>query len=183
MEPYVGMEFESEDEARKFYTDYATRVGFVVRLNQPRRSETDGETLTRCLVCNKHGLSLSLSPKTGLGSERKARPNARDGCNANVLLKRKETGKWVVTRLEKEHNHPLELDANAQRDKDKKIHELTGELQRQEEQFAAHRERFISLVADIEKQANRRLSPNVLAVVQSVRKAEAEAEAFVFSKA
>ncbi|GFP91181.1 protein far1-related sequence 7 [Phtheirospermum japonicum] len=186
LEPYVGMEFESEDDARKYYTDYATRVGFVVRLLQPRRSETDGGTLTRCLVCNKHGLSLSLSPKGGSGPERKTRPSARDGCSATIHFKRGDSGKWVVTRLQKDHNHPLDLDLTAHtyinlRDKDKKIHELTGELQRQEEQFAAYRETFLSLVADIEKQADRHLSPKVLAVVQSVRKAEAEA--LVISKA
>jgi len=30
-EPYVGMEFDSEEDAREFYVDYARRIGFVVR--------------------------------------------------------------------------------------------------------------------------------------------------------
>ncbi|KAK6159628.1 hypothetical protein DH2020_006942 [Rehmannia glutinosa] len=138
LEPYVGMGFESEDDARRFYTDYARRVGFVVRIMQGRRSEIDGSTLARRLCCNKQG--ISPKPKGRTGQERK--PGLRD--------------------------------------KDKKIHELTGELQRQEEISAAYRERFINLLADIEKQADH-LSPKVLAVVQHVKKAEAEA--MVFSRA
>ena len=33
-EPYVGMEFDSEEAAKKFYDEYARRVGFVMRIDQ-----------------------------------------------------------------------------------------------------------------------------------------------------
>ncbi|KAK6141783.1 hypothetical protein DH2020_024472 [Rehmannia glutinosa] len=178
LEPYVGMGFESEDDARRFYTDYARRVGFVVRIMQGRRSEIDGSTLARRLCCNKQG--ISPKPKGRTGQERKPRPGSREDCNATILFKLEKSGKWVVTRFVKEHNHPLVHEYTNLRDKDKKIHELTGELQRQEEISAAYRERFINLLADIEKQADH-LSPKVLAVVQHVKKAEAEA--MVFSRA
>lgn len=57
-------------------------------------------------------------------------------------------------------------------DKDKKIQELTTELQRQEELRAAYRERLVNLLSNIEKQ-NEQFSSRILAVVQSVREAEA----------
>ncbi|PIM99682.1 hypothetical protein CDL12_27822 [Handroanthus impetiginosus] len=175
LEPYVGMEFESEDDARRFYNEYARRVGFVVRIMQRRRSEIDGRTLARRLGCNKQGFSPNTKGK--IGPERKPRPSAREGCKATILFKLEKSGKWVVTRFVKEHNHPLVVTAQEYtnvRDKDKKIQELAQELQRQEELCAAYRERLINLLANVEKQAEN-LSSKVLAVVENVRKAEAEA--------
>ncbi|KAI3461796.1 hypothetical protein Pfo_018459 [Paulownia fortunei] len=184
LEPYVGMEFESEDDARRFYNDYARRVGFVVRIMQRRRSEIDGRTLARRLGCNKQGFSPNTKGK--IGPERKPRPSAREGCKATILFKLEKSGKWVVTRFVKDHNHPLVVTAHEYtnvRDKDKKIQELTRELQRQEELCATYRERLINLLANVDKQTEH-LSSKVLAVVENVRKAEAEAlkEALTLSR-
>ncbi|KAH0992266.1 hypothetical protein GBA52_003749 [Prunus armeniaca] len=55
LEPYEGMEFESEDAAKIFYDEYARRVGFVMRVMSCRRSERDGRILARRLGCNKEG--------------------------------------------------------------------------------------------------------------------------------
>jgi hypothetical protein len=104
-EPDVGMEFESEDAARRFYTEYARRVGFAVRVMQRRRSGIDGRTLARRLGCNKQG--FSPNHRTDVGPDKKPRPGARDGCKATILVKMEKSGKWVVTRFEKDHNHPL----------------------------------------------------------------------------
>lgn len=174
-EPYVGMEFESEDDAKRFYNDYAQRLGFVVRIMQRRRSEIDGRTLARRLGCNKQGFSPNVKGKIGPG--RKPRPNAREGCKATILFKMEKSGKWVVTRFVKEHNHPLVVTTHEYtmvRDKDKRIQELTQELQRQDQLCAEYRERLLNLLANIEKEADH-LSSRVLSVVESVRKAEAEA--------
>ncbi|XP_047965128.1 protein FAR1-RELATED SEQUENCE 5 isoform X2 [Salvia hispanica] len=105
VEPHVGMEFDSEDDARRFYSDYARRVGFVVRVMQRRRSEIDGRTLARRLGCNKQGFSPHT--KGMVGPEKKPRPSAREGCKATILFKLEKSGKWVVTRFAKEHNHAL----------------------------------------------------------------------------
>lgn len=110
LEPYVGMEFDSEDAARKFYMGYARRMGFVVRIMQRRRSRTDGTTLARRLGCNKQGFSPNL--KGTNGPEKKPRPSAREGCKATILVKMEKSGKWVVTRFIKDHNHPLVVTAN-----------------------------------------------------------------------
>lgn len=109
LEPYVGMEFESEDAARKFYIEYARRVGFVVRIMQRRRSGIDGRTLARRLGCNKQG--FSPNHRSTVGPEKKPRPSAREGCKATILVKMEKSGKWVVTRFEKDHNHPLVVTA------------------------------------------------------------------------
>lgn len=108
--PRVGMEFDSEDDARGFYNDYARRSGFVVRVMQRRRSEVDGRTLARRLGCNKQG--FSPNPRGVNGSEKKPRPSAREGCNAMILFKAEKSGKWVVTRFVKDHNHPLVVTAH-----------------------------------------------------------------------
>lgn len=105
LEPYVGMEFESEDEARNYYVEYARRVGFVVRIMQRRRSGVDGRTLARRLGCNKQG--FSPSHKGPFGPDKKPRPCAREGCKATILVKMEKSGKWVVSRFVKDHNHPL----------------------------------------------------------------------------
>lgn len=110
LEPYVGMEFESEDAARRFYVEYARRVGFVVRVMQRRRSGIDGRTLARRLGCNKQG--FSPNQKGTFGPDKKPRPSAREGCNATILVKMEKSGKWVVTRFVKDHNHPLVITAN-----------------------------------------------------------------------
>ncbi|XP_075491215.1 protein FAR1-RELATED SEQUENCE 5-like isoform X1 [Primulina tabacum] len=174
-EPCVGMEFESEDDAKRFYNDYALRVGFVVRIMQRRRSEIDGRTLARRLGCNKQGFSPNVIGKIGPG--RKARPNAREGCKATILFKMAKSGKWVVTRFVKEHNHPLVVTVHEHtmvRDKDKEIQELTQELQHQDQLCAEYRERLLNLLANVEKESDH-LSSRVLSVVESVRKSEAEA--------
>lgn len=110
LEPYVGMEFESEDDARKFYIGYARRVGFVVRIMQRRRSGIDGRTLARRLGCNKQG--FSPNHKGAFGPEKKPRSSSREGCKATILVKMEKSGKWVVTRFVKDHNHPLVVTAH-----------------------------------------------------------------------
>lgn len=110
LEPYVGMEFDSEDAARKFYVEYARQMGFVVRIMQRRRSGIDGRTLARRLGCNKQG--FSPNQRGMYGSDKKPRLSAREGCKATILVKMEKSGKWVVTRFVKDHNHPLVVCSN-----------------------------------------------------------------------
>ncbi|XWS22236.1 hypothetical protein CRYUN_Cryun29cG0017200 [Craigia yunnanensis] len=60
VEPYEGMEFDSEDAAKIFYDEYAQRVGFVIRVMSCRRSERDRRILARQLGCNKEGYCVSI---------------------------------------------------------------------------------------------------------------------------
>ncbi|XAR60881.1 hypothetical protein NMG60_11034420 [Bertholletia excelsa] len=175
LEPYVGMEFDCEDAATKFYIDYARQIGFVVRMMGRRRSEIDGRTLARRLGCNKQG----FSPNHGrIGPDKKARPVAREGCKAMILVKLEKSGKWVVTRFVKEHNHPLVVTAqglSSAGDKDKKIEELTREVQLQDQLCASYREKLLTFLSNVEEQAEY-LSAKVQVIVDNVRKAEAEVQ-------
>lgn len=113
IEPYEGMEFESEDAAKIFYDEYARRVGFVMRVMSCRRSERDGRILARRLGCNKEGHCVSIRGK--FGPIRKPRPSTREGCKAMIHIKFDKSGKWVITRFVKEHNHPLVVSAREAR--------------------------------------------------------------------
>ncbi|KAG6596220.1 Protein FAR1-RELATED SEQUENCE 5, partial [Cucurbita argyrosperma subsp. sororia] len=130
LEPYEGMEFESEDAAKIFYDKYARQVGFVMRVMSCRRSEKDGRILARRLGCNKEGYCVSIRGK--FGAVRKPRPSTREGCKAMIHVKYDKSGKWVITKFVKEHNHPLVVSPREARqtmdEKDKQIQELTTEL-------------------------------------------------------
>nr|TKS10640.1 hypothetical protein D5086_0000081210 [Populus alba] len=177
-EPDVGMEFESEDAARRFYTEYARRVGFVVRVMQRRRSGIDGRTLARRLGCNKQG--FSPNHRTDVGPDKKPRPSARDGCKATILVKMEKSGKWVVTRFEKDHNHPLVVTTSgfsSSGDKDKKIEELTQELEHQEQLCETYREKLLSFMNNVVEEAEE-LASKIQVIVDSVRKVEWEVQKF-----
>ncbi|CAI0426537.1 unnamed protein product [Linum tenue] len=176
LEPYVGMEFESEDDARNFYVEYARRVGFFVRVMQRRRSGVDGRTLARRLGCNKQG--FSPNNKGRLVQDKKPRSSAREGCKATILVKLEKSGKWVVTRFEKEHNHPLVATANgfnAAGDKDKKIEELTKELDLQDHLCSVYKEKLLSFIKSVEDQTEE-WSSKIQVIVDNVRKVESEVQ-------
>ncbi|KFK35300.1 hypothetical protein AALP_AA5G266600 [Arabis alpina] len=143
-EPYVGMEFESEEEAKDFYVDYARRLGFVVRLMQRRRSGIDGRILARRLGCNKQGFSPNTNQD--FGTEKRSRSSAREGCKATILVKMEKSGKWVVTRFVKEHNHSLLFSSsspyNSMDDKDNKIKELIEEVEFQDGLCVQYRDKL-----------------------------------------
>lgn len=104
-EPYVGMEFDSEDAAKDFYSEYARHVGFIMRIDQCRRSDVDKRILSRRLSCNKQG--RYVKPRDQVRPVRRPRPSTREGCKAMMLVKVNKSGKWVVTRVVKDHTHPL----------------------------------------------------------------------------
>ncbi|KAL3577693.1 hypothetical protein D5086_019197 [Populus alba] len=91
LEPCIGLEFDSADDGREFYSVYATRVGFRTRTGQLYRSRTDGSVASRRFVCSKEGFQL----------------NSRTGCPAFIRVQRRDSGKWVVDQIHKDHNHEL----------------------------------------------------------------------------
>ncbi|KAI6683868.1 hypothetical protein NL676_029781 [Syzygium grande] len=91
-EPYVGLEFDTSDDARIFYSNYASRVGFRIRSGQLYRSRVDGSVCNRRFVCWKEGFQIS----------------SRTGCPAFIRVKRSDSGKWVLDQFAKDHNHDLD---------------------------------------------------------------------------
>ncbi|KAK3010662.1 hypothetical protein RJ639_011827 [Escallonia herrerae] len=92
-EPYVGLEFNSAEDAQELYSLYATQVGFRIRIGQLYRSRVDGSVVSRRFVCSKEGFQT----------------NSRTGCPAFIRVQRADSGKWVLANITKEHNHELEL--------------------------------------------------------------------------
>lgn len=91
IEPFVGMEFDSEDAAKTFYDEYARRIGFSSKVSQNSRSKADGSIVFREFVCGREGLKRRHA----------------DSCDALLRIELKGQDKWVVTKFVKDHTHSL----------------------------------------------------------------------------
>lgn len=113
IEPYIGQEFGSSNDAYQFYHAYAAHVGFRVRIGQLFRSKNDGLITSRRFVCSKEGFQHP----------------SRVGCGAYLRVKRQPSGKWVVDRLHKDHNHNLDLDKEGSQKSPPALNVLTDEVE------------------------------------------------------
>ncbi|CAH9132543.1 unnamed protein product [Cuscuta epithymum] len=107
LEPYEGMEFESEEAAKAFYNSYARRVGFSTRVSSSRRSRKDGAIIQRSFVCSKEGFRNLNEKRTKDREIKRPRIITRVGCKAALSVKIQDSGKWVVSSFVREHNHEL----------------------------------------------------------------------------
>ncbi|KAM3731428.1 hypothetical protein ACB098_12G163100 [Castanea mollissima] len=109
VEPYVGMEFESEEAAMMYYDAYAKHLGFIIRVGNCHRSGREGSVISRRFLCNKEGFRVNNNKTRNTRSleVRKPRQITREGCKAMIMVRKEKTGKWVVTKLETKHNHPM----------------------------------------------------------------------------
>lgn len=103
LEPYEGMEFDSEQAARIFYNSYARRIGFSTRVSVYQRSRRDGSIICRQIVCSREGFRRDA----GESRSKRQRTITRVGCKAQMTVKKHTSGKWAVSKLVKEHNHEL----------------------------------------------------------------------------
>lgn len=101
--PKQGMEFESIEDAWKFWTSYGGKVGFGVRKTYTNKSKKDGSITSCRFVCCKEGVRhkdkrdyLTANP----------RPETRTNCKARITLMRID-GKFRVHEFIEEHNHSL----------------------------------------------------------------------------
>lgn len=106
LEPYIGMEFNSRDEAREYYVAYGRRMGFTVRIHHNRRSRVNNQVIGQDFVCSKEGFRAK---KYVYRKDRVLPPPpvTREGCQAMIRLALRDGVKWVVTKFVKEHNHKL----------------------------------------------------------------------------
>ncbi|XP_052290637.1 protein FAR1-RELATED SEQUENCE 3 isoform X2 [Citrus sinensis] len=91
MDPYVGMEFHTEDAAKTFYDEYARRVGFSSKVCHFSRPRPDEPIVFREFVCGREGLKRRHG----------------ESCDAMLRIELKGQNKWVVTKFVKEHSHPM----------------------------------------------------------------------------
>ena len=101
VEPYVGMEFESEEAAMMYYDAYAKRLGFIIRVGNCHRSGCEGSVISRRFLCNKEGFRVNNNKTRNTRSleVRKPRQITREGCKAMIMVRKEKTGKWVVQSL------------------------------------------------------------------------------------
>lgn len=83
-EPYIGMEFDSENAAKVFYEDYARTLGFSARLCFESLASRD-------YLCSKDG----------------SKKRAGESCGAMLRIELRCGNKWVVTKFVKDHSHSI----------------------------------------------------------------------------
>ncbi|XP_021291754.1 protein FAR-RED ELONGATED HYPOCOTYL 3-like isoform X1 [Herrania umbratica] len=181
LEPYNGMTFQSLDDARDFYFEYAKRTGFTIRTNRIRHSLKNMAIIGRDFVCSREGFRAA---KHTHRRDRvlPPRPITREGCKAMIRLAARDGGKWIVTKFVREHNHKLmthckfpgelpTINMLSEEEKDKKIQDLTSELQREKERSAAFRQQLQKILKDLEEHAEF-MSIRVEDIVDSLKKVE-----------
>ena len=123
LDPYLGMEFESDSAARAFYNAYAFRLGFGIRVARSRTERRKGvEVLVmKRLVCLKEGHHKKVTEYTT--KKKRKRLSIRDGCPAMMEVVRRAPERWVVTKLVLEHTHVV---VSPDRIRDVQINRLSG---------------------------------------------------------
>uniref|UniRef100_A0A1D1XKM7 Protein FAR1-RELATED SEQUENCE n=1 Tax=Anthurium amnicola TaxID=1678845 RepID=A0A1D1XKM7_9ARAE len=105
LEPFLGMEFESDEAAKNYYNEYARRLGFPFRVGRSRRSKGVQEVLImKRFVCSKEGIYRKKISAEGV--RKRERISMREGCKAFMEVIR-DKDRWVVSKLETAHTHVL----------------------------------------------------------------------------
>ncbi|XP_027169253.1 protein FAR1-RELATED SEQUENCE 5-like [Coffea eugenioides] len=104
--PELGMEFNSEEDAYKFYNKYAFKMGFSVRKDYLNKDK-DGVTTSRRYSCCKEGVKRKYE---GDVMPKRTRAPTKTGCGAKmVIVLFRGTMKYRVHDLVLEHNHELHI--------------------------------------------------------------------------
>ncbi|KAH6809637.1 hypothetical protein C2S51_027420 [Perilla frutescens var. frutescens] len=98
----LGTEFESDEQAYRFYHKYAELVGFSVRKDWVNRSKVHGRVMSRKFTCSRQGHRKKDKRDINVKKHRK---ETRTGCLAHMVVTRQPNGKYLVTQFEAEHNH------------------------------------------------------------------------------
>ncbi|KAK1576442.1 hypothetical protein Q3G72_013883 [Acer saccharum] len=176
VEPYVGQEFDSESAAQAFYNGYAARVGFVIRVSKLSRSRRDGAAIGRSLVCNKEGFRSPDKREKII----RQRAETRIGCRAMILVRKASSGKWVLTKFVKEHNHNLtpgggrkECIYDQYPNEHDRIRELSHQLAIEKKRSSNYKRQLELLFEEIDEH-NESLSKKIKHIVDNVKEMEDE---------
>ncbi|KAI3961056.1 hypothetical protein MKW92_013456 [Papaver armeniacum] len=107
LEPYIGKEFKSEQEAKAFYNGYARHMGFSIRKGPLYRSSRDRAITSRIFVCSKEGFKRETADVNDKGNVKRRMAVTRVGCKAQMWVKKQASGVWVVKQFQRDHNHEL----------------------------------------------------------------------------
>ncbi|XP_020271889.1 protein FAR1-RELATED SEQUENCE 5-like [Asparagus officinalis] len=96
VDPYIGMEFSTHEEAYNFYNAYARLKGFGVRKGHTTWSRKKDAIISRIYVCDKEGFKF-LKDKREDGRNVVRKFDTRCGCKARMVIGLdRSTKKWVV---------------------------------------------------------------------------------------
>lgn len=112
--PYVGQNFQSDDEAFEYYTAFARKNGFSVRRERSKGNpDHPMGVYKRELVCHRAGPPLPR--KTEDLKRQRNRKASRCKCEAQMVIKKTvDIGgvtRWTVVNFNNIHNHEL-MDVN-----------------------------------------------------------------------
>ncbi|EOY23114.1 FAR1-related sequence 5 isoform 3 [Theobroma cacao] len=98
----IGIEFDSDEHAYRFYNKYARLLGFSVRKDWVNRSKIHGQVVSRKFTCSKEGYRRKDQRDVNVKKHRK---ETRTGCLAHMIITRQPNGKYRVSHFEANHNH------------------------------------------------------------------------------
>ncbi|XP_042489985.1 protein FAR1-RELATED SEQUENCE 5-like [Macadamia integrifolia] len=108
-EPWVGMLFNSEQEAYDFYNSYGWAMGFSIRRHTVNKSKKDKMTSTsRQFVCSKAG---SRQPDKRDNNITNPQAKIRTSCKAQMAICLGGDGKYMYREFVEEHNYDLHTDS------------------------------------------------------------------------
>ncbi|XP_014501308.1 protein FAR1-RELATED SEQUENCE 5-like [Vigna radiata var. radiata] len=99
-EPKIHMCFDSMEEAKKFYTNYAITCGFAVRTRSSKKNKENNVYYLR-LVCSREGKYVS-----SIKPEVKTLASQTNKCPASITIGKKDN-KWFIKSVELHHSHDL----------------------------------------------------------------------------
>nr|XP_027093545.1 protein FAR1-RELATED SEQUENCE 12-like [Coffea arabica] len=104
--PELGMEFNSEEDAYKFYNKYAFKMSFSVRKDYLNKDK-DGVITSRRYSCCKKGVKRKYE---GDAMPKRIRAPTKTGCGAKmIIVLLRGTMKYRVHDLVLEHNLELHI--------------------------------------------------------------------------
>ncbi|KAK4486777.1 hypothetical protein RD792_006638 [Penstemon davidsonii] len=98
--PQIGMKFESEEAAYKFYNEYAKIVGFSIRKHVAHKHPY-GVILDRVFCCSCQGQRGQDKRDATIRSHC---PETRKGCLAMMKINARQTGKYTIQKFIAAHN-------------------------------------------------------------------------------
>ena len=105
--PELGMQFDTREEAQKFFNLYAFQVGFSVCIVSSYRTASrkrNNEVIRFTMKCNKYGKNTEKEKEQI--AQRQTTVIAKTDCKVEMIVSEKN-GVWCITSLNLLHNHVL----------------------------------------------------------------------------